>query len=85
MELFLSALRWIFDPTHWEAGSRSPLPIQDRLLEHLQYTAVSMVIATASRFPSGATSATPVADVSSSSPSPAPCAPCPRWGCSTSC
>ena len=53
MELFLSALRWIFDPTHWESGGRSPLPIQDRLLEHLQYTAVSVVIAAVIALPLG--------------------------------
>ena len=53
MELLLSALRWLVDPTHWEAGSQSPLPIQDRLLEHLRYTAGSVVIAAAIALPLG--------------------------------
>ncbi len=53
MEFFLSALRWIFDPTHWEPGGISPLPIQDRIIEHLQYTAISVVIAAAIALPLG--------------------------------
>ncbi|MDO9457471.1 ABC transporter permease [Nocardioides sp.] len=53
MDLILSALGWIFDPAHWESGSRSPLPIQDRLLEHLRYTAGSLVIAAAIALPLG--------------------------------
>ena len=53
MDFFLSAIGWIFDPTHWEAGSRSPLPIQDRLIEHLMYTAISVVIATIIALPLG--------------------------------
>ncbi len=53
MELLLSALRWLVDPSHWEPGSLSPLPIQDRLLEHLRYTAVSVVIAAAIALPLG--------------------------------
>jgi len=53
MDLLLSALRWIFDGAHWQAGSQSPLPIQDRLLEHLGYTAVALVIAAAIALPLG--------------------------------
>lgn len=53
MDLILSAIRWILDPTHWESGSISPLPIQDRLLEHLRYTVVSLVIAAAIALPLG--------------------------------
>jgi len=53
MDLFLSAVRWIFDPVNWQSGSISPLPIQDRLLEHLRYTAVSLVIAAAIALPLG--------------------------------
>ncbi len=53
MDLFLSALRWIVDPAHWESGSRSPLPIQDRLVEHLAYTGVAMVIAALIALPLG--------------------------------
>ncbi|MGA8258424.1 MAG: ABC transporter permease [Nocardioides sp.] len=53
MDLLLGALRWIFDPAHWETGSRSPLPIQDRLFEHLRYTGASMAIASAIALPLG--------------------------------
>jgi osmoprotectant transport system permease protein len=53
MDLILSALRWIVDPAHWESGSISPLPIQDRLLEHLRYTVVSLLIAAAIALPLG--------------------------------
>ena len=45
MNLLLSALAWIVDPANWVPGSQSPLPIQDRLIEHLIYTAVAIVIA----------------------------------------
>ncbi len=53
MDLLLSALRWIVDGANWQAGSRSPLPIQDRLLEHLAYTAVAVVIAALIALPLG--------------------------------
>ena len=53
MELLLSALRWIFDPANWEPGRISPLPIQDRLREHLLYTVISVVIAAATALPLG--------------------------------
>ncbi len=53
MNLLLSALRWLFDPAHWVAGSQSPLPIQDRLLEHLAYTAIAVVIAALIALPLG--------------------------------
>ncbi len=50
---FLSALRWITDGANWQAGSRSPLPIQDRLVEHLTYTAIAVVIAALIALPLG--------------------------------
>lgn len=53
MDLILGALRWIFDGSHWEAGSQSPLPIQDRLLEHLGYTATAVVLAALIALPLG--------------------------------
>jgi osmoprotectant transport system permease protein len=53
MDFFLSALRWIFDPANWEPGRISPYPIQDRLLEHLQYTAISVVLAAIIALPLG--------------------------------
>ena len=53
MDLLLSAIRWILDGSHWEAGSQSPLPIQERLLEHLGYTATAVVIAALIALPLG--------------------------------
>ncbi|MBB6629815.1 ABC transporter permease [Nocardioides sp. KIGAM211] len=53
MNLLLSALRWIFDPAHWQPGSQSPLPLQDRLQEHLLYTFVSVAIACLIALPLG--------------------------------
>ncbi|WP_139982683.1 ABC transporter permease [Nocardioides litoris] len=53
MEFLLSALRWIADPANWDPSATTPLPIQARLLEHLRYTAVSMVIAAAIALPLG--------------------------------
>ncbi len=53
MGLLLDALRWIFDGSHWQAGSLSPLPIQDRLLEHLLYTVVAVGVAALIALPLG--------------------------------
>jgi len=53
MDLLTSALRWLFDGAQWQAGSQSPLPIQDRLLEHLAYTAIAVVIAALIALPLG--------------------------------
>ena len=53
MNFVLDALRWIFDPANWQAGSQSPLPLQDRLLEHLLYTVVSVALAAAIALPLG--------------------------------
>ena len=53
MNLFFNAFAWIFDPQNWQPGGTSPLPIQDRLLEHLLYTAVAVVIAAAIALPLG--------------------------------
>ena len=53
MDLVLSALRWVTDGAHWQTGSRSPLPIQDRLVEHLAYTAIAVVIAALIALPLG--------------------------------
>lgn len=53
MDLLLGALRWIFDGSHWQAGSQSPLPIQDRLLEHLGYTLIAIVLAALIALPLG--------------------------------
>jgi osmoprotectant transport system permease protein len=53
MDLLLDALRWIVDGAHWQSGSQSPLPIQDRLLEHLAYTGIAVVIAALIALPLG--------------------------------
>ncbi len=53
MDLLLSALRWLSDPAQWQPGSQSPLPLQDRLVEHLTYTAIAVVIAAAIALPLG--------------------------------
>lgn len=45
MNVLLDALRWLIDPAHWEPGALSPLPIQDRLVEHLLYTGMAVLIA----------------------------------------
>ena len=53
MNLLLDALRWLADPAQWQPGSQSPLPLQDRLVEHLLYTATSVAIAAAIALPLG--------------------------------
>lgn len=53
MDLLVDALRWMFDGSHWQAGSQSPLPIQDRLLEHLLYTVVAIGLAALIALPLG--------------------------------
>ncbi|RYJ05883.1 MAG: ABC transporter permease [Actinomycetales bacterium] len=53
MELLFSAIGWIFDGSHWKAGSQNPFPIQDRLVEHLLYTFVSVGIAALIALPLG--------------------------------
>ncbi|MEO6309906.1 MAG: ABC transporter permease [Leifsonia sp.] len=53
MQFFLSALAWILDPANYVPGSQSPLPIQDRIVEHLLYTLVSVAIAAVIALPLG--------------------------------
>ncbi|WP_419819072.1 ABC transporter permease [Glaciibacter flavus] len=53
MNLFVNAFLWIFDPANWTPGSQSPLPIQDRLGEHLLYTFIAVLIAAAIALPLG--------------------------------
>ena len=53
MDLLVDALGWVFDGSHWQAGSQSPLPIQDRLLEHLRYTVVAIGLAALIALPLG--------------------------------
>ena len=53
MNLFVNAFLWILDPANWTPGSQSPLPIQDRLGEHLLYTFIAVLIAAAIALPLG--------------------------------
>lgn len=53
MNFFLDAIAWILDPANWVPGSQSPLPIGDRLVEHLIYSGVSLVIAMLIALPLG--------------------------------
>lgn len=53
MRLLLDALAWLVDPTQWVPGSQSPLPIQDRLVEHLVYTGVAVLLAAVIALPLG--------------------------------
>lgn len=53
MDFLLNAIAWIFDPANWVPGSQSPLPIGDRLVEHLTYSGVSLVIAMLIALPLG--------------------------------
>ncbi|MGO4300848.1 ABC transporter permease [Leifsonia sp. RAF41] len=53
MQFFLNALAWLADPANWVPGSQSPLPIQDRIIEHLLYTVVAVAIAAVIALPLG--------------------------------
>lgn len=53
MDLILSALAWLVDPANYVPGSRTPLPIQDRLGEHLLYTFLSVALACLIALPLG--------------------------------
>lgn len=50
---FLKALAWLFDPVNWQPGKLTPFPLQDRLIEHLAYTGVSVLIAALIALPLG--------------------------------
>ncbi|MBF4581551.1 ABC transporter permease [Curtobacterium sp. VKM Ac-2865] len=53
MQFFLSAVAWLLDPANYRAGLQTPLPIQDRLVEHLLYTVISVAIAAVIALPLG--------------------------------
>lgn len=53
MNLFFDAIAWIFSSANWVPGARSPLPLQDRLAEHLLYTAIAVTVAAAIAIPAG--------------------------------
>ena len=53
MQYFLNAIAWLFDPANYVPGSQTPLPIQDRIGEHLLYTFISVLIAAVIALPIG--------------------------------
>ena len=53
MEFFLSALIWLVNPENYVPGSQSPLPISDRLIEHVLYTAICVLISAVIALPLG--------------------------------
>ena len=53
MEFFLSALIWLVNPENYVPGSQSPLPISDRLIEHVFYTAICVLISAVIALPLG--------------------------------
>lgn len=53
MDFLLKAIAWIVDPANWVPGSQSPLPIGDRLVEHLVYSGVSLALAMLIALPLG--------------------------------
>jgi osmoprotectant transport system permease protein len=53
MEFFLGALAWLFDPNNYAPGLISPLPIGDRLAEHLLYTVICVSISAVIALPLG--------------------------------
>ncbi|MEJ1155962.1 MULTISPECIES: ABC transporter permease [Microbacterium] len=53
MNLFIDAFAWLFDPANWQPGSQSPLPLQDRIAEHLLYTFLAVAIAALIALPAG--------------------------------
>ena len=53
MEFFIAAFQWLTDPANYATDSGSPLPIQDRVSEHLWYTFISVLIATLMALPLG--------------------------------
>lgn len=53
MNLFLDALAWLFSPENWQPGSQTPLPLQDRIAEHLLYTFLAVAIAALIALPLG--------------------------------
>jgi len=53
MNLFVDAILWILNPANWQPGGTSPLPIQDRIAEHLLYAVVAVSIAALIALPLG--------------------------------
>ena len=63
--VFSDTFAWLADPLHWSGSMGIPV----RLAEHLQYTGLVMLIATAIAVPVGWW------------PWPGPCGLCPPWAC----
>lgn len=53
MDFFVSAVQWLFDPANYVPGAQSPLPIDDRIVEHLTYTAIAVAISSLIALPLG--------------------------------
>ncbi|WP_372594715.1 ABC transporter permease [Actinotalea sp.] len=53
MSFVVLAIQYILDPAHWAATATSPLPLGDRLGEHLRYTAITVPIAALIALPLG--------------------------------
>lgn len=53
MQFFLNAIAWLLNPANYRPGMQSPLPIQDRIGEHLLYTFISVAIAAVIALPLG--------------------------------
>ncbi len=53
MNLFFDAIAWILNPANWVPGATSPLPLQDRIAEHLLYTFLAVAIAALIALPLG--------------------------------
>ncbi|MBF4585031.1 ABC transporter permease [Curtobacterium sp. VKM Ac-2887] len=53
MQFFLHAVAWLLDPANYRPGLQTPLPIQDRIGEHLLYTFISVAIAALIALPLG--------------------------------
>ncbi|MBC9937304.1 MULTISPECIES: ABC transporter permease [unclassified Leucobacter] len=53
MDFFVSALAWLFDPNNYVPGSQTPLPIDDRIVEHLTYTAIAVALSSFIALPLG--------------------------------
>lgn len=53
MNFFADAIAWLLDPANYAPGSASPLPISDRVVEHLTYTVIAVAIAAVIALPLG--------------------------------
>ena len=75
--VFTDTFAWLADPLHWSGSMGIPV----RLVEHLQYTGLVMLIATAIAVPIGLYVGHTGRGGWRWWPWPAPCGRCPRWAC----